>query len=222
MSRVYLSRAAGEPLLEYLSRRHTVVLTQDDPRYGPGVEAHTDLRLCKMGLRGPVLFSTEPPRSPAYPDNAAFCAVVLEGFLIHRLDITAPALVQYCRGHGLRAVNVRQGYTRCSCLPVDDRSLITSDPGLYTALREIPALSMLKIREGGVCLPGFETGFFGGAAGRVGDTVVFNGDLSAHPDAPAIRAFIASRGLEVQDFPAYPLTDIGSVIEESSEREILP
>ena len=215
MSRVYLSRAAGEPLIEFLSRRHTVVLTRDDPRYGPGVEAHTDLRMCQMGLRGPVLFRTEPPRSPAYPDNAAFCAVVLDGFLIHRLDVTAPVILQYCRERGFRAVNVRQGYTRCSCLPVDEGSLITADPGLYAALKELPALSVLQIREGGVRLPGFETGFFGGAAGRVGDTVVFNGDLSAHPDAPAIRAFIASRGLEVQFFPTYPLTDIGSVIEEA-------
>ena len=215
MSGVYLSHRAGEPLKAYLSRRHRLLFVEDDPRYGPGVESHADLRLCKMGISGPVLFQAAPPRSPAYPDNAGMCAVALEGLLLHRLDITAPAILGYCRERGYREVNVRQGYTRCSCLPVDEKSLITADPGLYAALREISALSVLKIREGHVLLPGFETGFFGGTAGRVDDTVVFNGDLSAHPDFPAIRAFIASRGLEVQYFPDYPLTDIGSVVEET-------
>ena len=40
----------------------------------------------------------------------------------------------------------------------------------------------------------------------------FNGDLSAHPDFEAIRAFLGRRGYRTIYFEDEPLTDIGSVI----------
>ena len=98
---------------------------------------------------------------------------------------------------------------------VDGRSVITSDPGVYAALAGVPELSVLKVRPGFVSLPGYGTGFIGGASGRVGDEVVFNGDLSEHPDFRQISAFIAERGLRVKHFPGLPLTDVGSIIEET-------
>ena len=61
-------------------------------------------------------------------------------------------------------------------------------------------------------LPGYDTGFLGGTSGRVGDEIVFNGDLSAHPDFEAIKDFIRSRGLQIKYFESYPLRDIGSII----------
>ncbi len=214
MSAVILSHAAFPELKEYLlSLGHTLKLLEDDPRFGPGVKAHADLRYCKLGPRGPVLSHRSPPLTSAYPDNAAMCAVVLDGFLIHRLDSTAAEILEYCRERGLRPLNVRQGYARCSCVPVDGKSLITPDPGIYGALSQVPELSVLKIREGHVRLPGYPWGFLGGASGRVGDEIVFNGDLSVHPDFPLIRDFIASRGLGVRFFPGRELTDIGSIIE---------
>jgi len=75
-------------------------------------------------------------------------------------------------------------------------------------------VEVLTVREGHVLLPGFDTGFIGGASGRVGDEIIFNGDLSAHPDFEKIRDFIQCRGLKVRYFPGLPLTDIGSIIEE--------
>lgn len=211
MSAVWLSRHTCEPLKAYLRRRgHTLRLIEDDPRFGPGVSSHADLRLCAVRGR-PVFYEGVP--LPRYPENAALCAVMLDGLLIHRPDITAPALRETCRALGFREVNVRQGYAKCSCVVVDGRSLITSDPGIYAALSREPGLSLLKIREGFVSLPGFPTGFLGGASGRVGDEIVFNGDLTAHPDFPAIRDFIRSRRLGVRTFPGIELCDIGSIIE---------
>ena len=75
-------------------------------------------------------------------------------------------------------------------------------------------MSVLKIRPGQVLLPGYAYGFLGGTSGRIGDKIVFNGDLSAHPDFNVISAFIESRGLSCVYFKDYPLTDIGSIIVE--------
>ncbi len=214
MSEIILSHLACGPLFDYLlSRGHTLRVLGDDPRYGCGVESHADLRFCKMGSRGPVLERETPPLSPAYPDNAAMCALIFDGFLIHRLDITDGNILKYCRERNYREINIRQGYAKCSCAVVDGRSVITSDPGIYIALSKLPELSVLKVSGGHVALPGFDTGFIGGASGRIGNEMVFNGDLSRHPDYDSIREFILSRGLGVRFFPGAELTDIGSIIE---------
>ncbi len=214
MRRVYVSALTFEAVKEHLRGLGFQVREIDpDPRYGSGEAAHPDLRMCETG--GAVLRRGAPPSSPAYPDNASMCALVLDGFLVHRLDITDAVILQYCRERGFREIHVNQGYTKCSCVRVDGRSVITSDPGVYAALAGVPELSVLKVRPGFVSLPGYGTGFIGGASGRVGDEVVFNGDLSEHPDFRQISAFIAERGLRVKHFPGLPLTDVGSIIEET-------
>ena len=77
----------------------------------------------------------------------------------------------------------------------------------------------IKENEGGydlaVELPGYKRGFIGGASGRVGDEIWFNGDLNAHPDAQNIVNFICRCGLTVCWISDVPLVDIGSIIEES-------
>ncbi len=217
MSTVYLSHLASPRLQEYLlSRGHTLRLLDDDPRFGRGTEAHPDLRMCRLGPSGPVIFGGVP-ESPLYPACAAMCAAVLDGFLIHRLDITDPAVLQYCRERRFTEINVRQGFAKCSCVIVGPRSLITSDPGIFRALSNFPELDVLKVREGHVALPGFDHGFLGGASGLVGGELVFNGDLSAHPDFHLIEDFVISRGAGLKYFPGEPLSDTGSIIEDPGD-----
>lgn len=124
----------------------------------------------------------------------------------------------------LEFVDVSQGYTRCCCLPVDDDSFITSDMGIAKALTAANA-DVLVIEKGHIKLDGFDYGFIGGCAGHImttsnrenkteaiKPTILFNGDLSAHPDYNKIAAFINDRGKNVEFFADYPLTDIGSII----------
>ena len=51
-------------------------------------------------------------------------------------------------------------------------------------------INVLLVEPGFVKLRGADTGFIGGASGRVDDEIVFNGDLSAHPNLKKITAFI--------------------------------
>jgi hypothetical protein len=94
---------------------------------------------------------------------------------------------------------------------VDEDSIITYDRGIAKAA-EAAGINVLTVDPGHVELPGYDTGFIGGTSGRVGDEIIFNGDLSAHPDCQAIRQFIEERGLKVRYFSGYPLRDIGSII----------
>ena len=120
-------------------------------------------------------------------------------------------------------VDVPQGYSRCCCLPVDDTSFITSDRGIEKALTAAGA-DVLLIEKGHIELPGFDYGFIGGCAGHImvpsnddscygeRQAILFNGDISSHPDYERITAFINERGIDITYFKDYQLTDIGSII----------
>lgn len=116
---------------------------------------------------------------------------------------------------GFSFLDVPQGYTRCCCLPVDDASFITADHGIAKALEAVGA-DVLLIETGHILLPGFDYGFIGGCAGHITPrTIIFNGDLSAHPDFNAITGFIHARDINTVYFKDYPLTDIGSILTSS-------
>lgn len=161
---------------------------------------------------------------PEYPEDAAYNAAAIGRFFIHNTRWTSPALLDRARAAGLDVVSVRQGYTKCSCVTVGERALITADEGILRTLRAYneevlqetgdagETLDLLQIEGGHVRLEGYEYGFLGGASGCVENTVYFNGDLSAHPDCRRICDFIEGHGLHVRYFEGEPLTDIGSVI----------
>lgn len=210
MNDVFISEKAYREVTEYIENSGcSLHLISSDVRLGEHTGDHADLQVIRLGDR--FLFADEVDFRADYPENAAFCALSFGDFFVHRLDITAPALLLEAKRLGMELIDVRQGYARCSALPVDEKSVITSDPGIARALRERGA-EVLEITPGHVLLPGFAEGFFGGCGGRVGDTVVFNGDLRAHPDFERIAAFISGRGIGVKFFPSLPLRDVGSIV----------
>jgi len=110
-------------------------------------------------------------------------------------------------------IKVKQGYVKCSIVAVDDRHIITSDKGIYDKWtvgdgRDRP----LHIRPGHVKLPGYKTGFIGGASGVHKDRVFFTGSLKNHPDGELIRRFIEDRGKKVIELYDGDLYDVGSIL----------
>jgi len=212
MGAVYLSRRVPPEVAAYLrSAGREVRPVPDEPRLPPALASHPDLVLCRLPQG---LVRADPARLGAvYPADAAYCAAALDGLFVHRLDITAPELLAAARRQGLAPLDVRQGYTKCSLVVVDGSAVITADQGLAEALFTTN-VKVLTVEPGHVLLPGYDVGFLGGASGRVGDEVLFTGDLTAHPDHARIAEFVEGRGLAVKDFPGFPLTDFGSILEE--------
>ena len=88
-------------------------------------------------------------------------------------------------------------------LPIkDDSFLIEKEPVYLEITKEI----IKKIKTFS------RTGFIGGCSGRIGDTFIFNGDVSQHPDFALMLDFVESKGLTAKWFPEYQLTDIGSIL----------
>ena len=217
VKRMYLSENTPSSLKTYLVQRgyRLTLITANHVTY-PAVCTHADIFCCRLGAgeSAPVFVGNTNEIGFRYPDNVCFNAVCLDRYFIHNLHHTSPALLEQVKSMGLEPIHVNQGYTKCNCVVVDGRSLITADEGILRTLRKYPDIDVLPVRQGFVKLSGFAYGFLGGASGRVENEIIFNGDLSCHPDFETISAFIHERGLSVKYFPAYELEDIGSLIGE--------
>ncbi len=221
MSKVYISARANRALIEYLAQYgHTVCMLPPLPQLEKAIADHPDLVFCSLNpaAGGPVFHGKISAVQPCYPSDVPYNACCTGRYFIHNLKYTAPELRSAAETLGMTLIDVPQGYTRCSCLPVDENSIITADMGIVKACRAA-GLDVLEVTTGHVDLPGYPYGFIGGCGGRVGNTIVFHGNLDSgtggHPDGAAIRRFIEERGLTLVDFPQFKLTDIGSIIEEN-------
>ena len=263
MPTVYLSTLAGKPLTEYLTAQGFALHFIDgknSPVYNE-ISTHADIYMCQMGLweNSRIFMGNIHELGSNYPGNIIYNAICTGKYFIHNLKYTDPDLLTaaeawhadvYADIHEkephtphaplntpLIKVNVPQGYARCTCLPVDDDSFITSDAGTAKSLSAHDA-NVLLIEQGHIKLLGFDYGFIGGCAGNLSvpkpesaninslrpcstkqphstrRAIVFNGNLAAHPDYKKIAAFIKDRDIELIYFNEYPLEDIGSILTE--------
>lgn len=218
-SKIYLSSLAHPILQDYLKKQgHELNLIQENDTVYEEVCTHADLYMCKLGaLPKAAVFHIESMEELGfrYPDNVKYNGVCMGNYFIHNLKHTSKRLMKCVQAMKLQTIDVKQGYTKCNMVVIDDHTAITSDVGLYNSLQTAAdSLQILLIRQGYVSLQGFPYGFLGGASGRVGDEIIFNGNLEEHPDFRKIQLFIEAQGLKVKYFKEYPLTDIGSIIEE--------
>lgn len=113
-------------------------------------------------------------------------------------------------------VPVKQGYARCSSVIVG-KGVITADTGLARAL-SAHGTPVLTVRPGYVLLPGYDTGFLGGASFTLSPHLTaFVGDLTRHPDAPAMIAFANALGVRLLSLSGEPLLDVGGALLLSEE-----
>lgn len=210
MSIIYISENANKLLKEYLIETgHVLKEVKKTTEVYEWVADHPDIYMCKIGDQ---LISSEGDLGYNYPENIKYNAACVGDYFIHNTKYTAPKLLQAAQEKKMTIVPVNQGYTKCNIVVVNERSIITSDEGIAEALKPYD-LDVLLISKGHIKLAGFPYGFLGGTSGRVGDTMVFHGDLSEHPDYIEISNFIFDRGLRLQYFDQFELEDIGSMIE---------
>lgn len=190
---VYLSRLASPSLQRFLQSNGFQLKSLDVPVVYPEISTHADILLCQLGLwEKAQIFHGDPEKlTRNYPGNIRYNAVCTGKYFIHNLQYTDPDLLAAAEAKAaadstiLTKIHVKQGYTRCSLLPVDDRSFITSDAGIAKTLA-VHDTDVLLIHPGHIYLPGFEYGFIGGTGGGLPLSgrrlLVVNGNIETHPD----------------------------------------
>ena len=230
MSSVLISEKANPGMVSYLtSMGHTPIYIRGTSVVHEAISSHVDIYCCLIGeelviapeqlnlieaqliLAGVPYLKGASDLKPAYPGDIAYNAAVTGKYFIHHLKHTDPVLLDRARNQGLTLIDAKQGYTKCNLVVVTENALITSDEGIAAQLTPYP-IAVLLVQPGHVNLPGFASGFLGGASGRVDDTIIFNGNLAMHPDCKQIISFIEAHGLKVAYFQGFELEDIGSIV----------
>lgn len=146
-----------------------------------------------------------------YPNDVLFNVLPMGNRLFFLGTDAQKAWLRYTEYH---PVYVKQGYTKCSSIPLGSNALITEDPSVAKAAEQMQ-LEVLRIDSHAVALKGYDTGFLGGAASFAPyggcNSLFFCGDLEQHPNAVAIRTFCQSHGMEVFALSNERLTDIGTI-----------
>ena len=212
MKKVYLSHLADIRLKNYLTDLgYELELIFPKADVDAPIACHPDIYMCHLGQS--VFCGDSEKLTHDYPGHAIYNGCSTGKYFIHNLKITDRELLNKVENLGLVPIHVSQGYAKCSCIVVDKDSIITADRGIAKAA-SMAGLAVLVVEPGQIVLEGYPYGFIGGASGKIDNTIVFNGDLSSHSDYLSIKDFIERRGLNIKFFEDYPLTDIGSIIQE--------
>jgi len=188
------------------------------------VRGHVDMMLFRHGnkvIYEPVLekiagvlrqngyrcIKGERIKSSKYPRDIIYNACSIDDHIIHyrgKID-------QDIKNLRARHILVNQGYAKCSTAPVDKKRIITFDKGIKDAWKRGGGEALI-VKPGHVKLPGYKTGFIGGATGVGRECVFFVGSLSTHPDGQAMRNFIRASGKGIIELYRGPLYDVGTVM----------
>lgn len=145
-----------------------------------------------------------------YPNNIILNSLNLENYFIHNLKFTDPNLLDLVKNKKL--INVKQGYTNCSVLKVNEKSFITSDNGIYRKLIK-ENFDVLLIPPGDIILDGFNYGFIGGTGGLISDnTLVFFGSLDEFNYGALVKNFLKKHNINPIYLSDGKLHDRGSIL----------
>lgn len=151
-----------------------------------------------------------------YPDDVRLNCVASGDYLLCNESTVSANILNYFKENGKTIINVKQGYTKCSVIPVADNAIITDDESVYRICTAY-GIDVLQVGKGSVALKGYDYGFIGGASGVLDNVIVFNGDLGTHPDGEKIAEFINKYNKLYINLKPGKLEDIGSIIALTEE-----
>lgn len=196
---------ASHPDMLLFFARNFILCTKDYARI-----ANAELMQISAACAKPIV-TVDERVSDRYPNDILFnCATIGKHVFCHPSH-TAKAIVN---DSDYTIHPVRQGYAKCSVVPVGDHALITADPAIASVAKR-DGFDVLQITSSKIDLPAYDTGFLGGATSFAPycgiKEIYFCGDLQTHPDAKEITAFCHRHGRIPVSLTKDPLTDLGTV-----------
>lgn len=147
-----------------------------------------------------------------YPDDISYNVARIGPYAIHNQKYTDEKLKFYLEREGVEFINVKQGYSKCSLGLIDENMGITSDKGIYKALRD-RKIKVLLVETGYIELNGYSYGFIGGSMGNLDSSrVVFTGNLDKHRDGELIRRALTKKDKDIIELSEGNIIDVGSLI----------
>ncbi|MGL5152340.1 MAG: DUF6873 family GME fold protein [Clostridium sp.] len=144
-----------------------------------------------------------------YPECIKLNAFVCENYFFHNLKFTDNALIRNVSQK--IKVNVTQGYTKCSILPIKENVIVTSDKVIYKSAI-LNGFDCLLLPPGDILLPGLDYGFIGGVGGMIdSSTLALFGELSFYAYGNELLDFLTKHDISVISLKKGKLFDRGSL-----------
>ena len=148
--------------------------------------------------------------SSKYPSNISLNAYITDNYLVHNLKFTDKKILEYCKNK--KTINVNQGYTKCSILPLREKVIITNDTGIYNTLKN-EGFDILLLPFGDIELSGFNYGFIGGVGGMISnDSMAFFGSLDNYTFGNEVKKFLYKYDIKPIYLSNTKLIDRGSLL----------
>ena len=201
-----------DPLWRYIkdNKREDYKLTYEDIRSVLGFDIdHSFLKYKKELLEyGYEIVKISSPTSAKYPSDIALNALKIGNLICGKLKYVAKEIIEYAKALGFQLIDVKQGYSACSTLVLDDDTVVTADKSIYNALAKAGKRVVL-ISQGDIKLDGYDYGFIGGASCVIDDTVYFFGDIKKHKDYEKIYSEIARLKMKEKSISCEDVFDFG-------------
>ncbi|MDD2376053.1 MAG: hypothetical protein PHD15_00115 [Clostridia bacterium] len=154
-----------------------------------------------------------------YPNCAIYNVCTIDNYAVHNFEITDKTIINILIEKGYNLINVKQGYSNCSILPLSNKCCITSDKGIYDILINYN-FDVLYIDQSELDIKLFSDsgiysemcGFIGGCSSVIDDTVIFFGDIDRFKCKEILMNYIYSKGFKIKDFKNMDVIDYGSCI----------
>ena len=199
--------------------------TSKEPNLPEPLCGHPDMILCKLkdrdfvgkstyrGLFGRLNFiSGKSELKNEYPYDIAYNCALVGNSLFCNEKYTDDVILEYCKNNGIKIINTKQGYAKCSICIVSDNAIITADKNIYNAAIK-NNIDVLMTENTGIVLDGYNEGFIGGATGLIEkDLLCVNGNLELHKNCDEIKDFCSKYGVDIVSLSQDKICDIGSVI----------
>lgn len=166
--------------------------------------------LDRLSSLGVDYILSEKSLNSKYPDDIILNAYITDKYFIHNLKFSDKNLLKNVQ-HKFQ-INVKQGYTKCSILPLRENCAITSDKKIYNTLLNY-SFKVLYVPPNDILLPHLNYGFIGGVGGMIdSSTLALYGSLDYFEYGRELYDFLYS--LDIKPLYLYDgkLIDRGSIL----------
>lgn len=145
-----------------------------------------------------------------YPEDIILNGLITKDYFVHNTKYTDTNLLKEVQNK--KIINIPQGYTKCSILPIKNNVFITNDTTIYKALSSINDIDILYIPYGDILLPSMNYGFIGGIGGMLNsNTLGIFGDFKEYKYGDIVMNFLNKHKINVLSLSPGKLVDRGSI-----------
>ncbi len=194
------------------------------------VSSHADMLICVIKndifiykdyyLKNKHIFNTIPNEYSItlvekecrreYPQDIALNVLVIGKKIFCNQKHTAKEIIDFAIANGYEIINVKQGYSACSTMVIDEKNAITGDKGMYISLIN-EGINTLLISSDDIKLNGYDHGFIGGSVGVLNKTMYFFGNAERLKDYKLISNFLDRLNFKIFYVLSGNVCDFGGV-----------